>query len=305
MISENGYDFEKLNISLTQNAEDIERAIADFFADKSEKGDLEIIKRAQCYSLVGAGKRIRPFLVNETCKALGGSLDASMPFALAVEMIHTYSLIHDDLPCMDDDDLRRGKPTNHKVFGEATAVMAGDALLTNAFLAAVKNDSVSAQIKTDAIRLLSIAAGDEGMIGGQIKDMEGEKRSLSFDELLSLHSLKTGKMIEVSVALGCLAAGYDEDSSEYASMTSYARKIGVAFQAIDDLLDVVGDEQTVGKTLCSDADNQKTTFLTFFDIDGVRAYAQKMSAEAIEDISDIPNTEMLKTLAVFLLNREK
>ena len=235
---------------------------------------------------------------------LGGSLEASMPFALAVEMIHTYSLIHDDLPCMDDDDLRRGKPTNHKVFGEATAVLAGDALLTNAFLAAVQNSAVSAQIRSDAVRLLSVAAGDAGMIGGQIKDMEGEKRSLDFEELLSLHSLKTGKMIEVSVALGCLAAGYGETTEEYAALTSYARKIGVAFQAIDDLLDVIGDEEKVGKTLSSDADNQKTTFLTFFDIDGVRAYAEKMSAEAIEDISGIFDSELLKTLAVFLLNRE-
>ena len=305
MISEKEYDFEKLNIALSENTADVEKAIGAFFSDKSEEGDLAIIKRAQSYSLVGAGKRIRPFLVNETCRALGGNIEASMPFSLAVEMIHTYSLIHDDLPCMDDDDLRRGKPTNHKVFGEATAVLAGDALLTNAFLAAVKNDAVSSEIKSDAVRLLSVAAGDEGMIGGQIKDMEGEKRSLSFDELLGLHALKTGKMIEVSVALGCLAAGYGENTKEYSAATSYARKIGVVFQAIDDLLDVIGDETVVGKTLCSDANNQKTTFLTFFDVNGVREYAERMSAEAIEDISSIPNADILKALAVFLLKREK
>lgn len=305
MISEHVYDFEKLNNALAQNGDDTERAIESFFEGKSEDGDLEIIKRAQCYSVLGAGKRIRPFLVNEVCRMLGGKLEASMPFAIAVEMIHTYSLIHDDLPCMDDDDLRRGKPTNHKVFGEATAVLAGDALLTNAFLAAAQNSEVSAQTVKDAIRLISIAAGDAGMIGGQIKDMEGEKRQLSFDELLELHLLKTGRMIELSAALGCLAAGYGESSKEYAVATSYARKIGVAFQAIDDLLDVIGDEKTVGKTLCSDADNQKTTFLTFFDVDGVKAYAERMSAEAIEDISVIDNSDILKTLAVFLLKREK
>jgi len=297
--------FENIKIALAENSLATEAALEEFFKSKNSSGSLEIIISAEKYSLLGGGKRIRPFLVNETCRALGGSVEASMPFALAVEMIHTYSLIHDDLPCMDDDDLRRGKPTNHKVFGEATAVLAGDALLTNAFLAVVKNDAVSAQIKADAVRLLSIAAGDEGMIGGQIKDMEGEKRSLSFEELLELHALKTGKMIEVSVALGCLAAGYGEDTSEYAVATSYARKIGVAFQAIDDLLDVIGDEKTVGKTLCSDADNKKTTFLTFFDVDGVRAYAQKMSIGAIDDISKIPNSDTLKALAVFLLNREK
>ena len=304
MISEYSYDFEKLNNALIQNGEDTERAIERFFESKSDEGDLEIIKKAQCYSVLGAGKRIRPFLVNEVCRMLGGRLEASMPFAIAVEMIHTYSLIHDDLPCMDDDDLRRGKPTNHKVFGESTAVLAGDALLTNAFLAAAQNDAVSAQTKVDAIRLLSLAAGDAGMIGGQIKDMEGEKRSLSFAELLDLHLLKTGKMIEVSAALGCLAAGYNESSEEYAAATSYARKIGVVFQAIDDLLDVIGDEKTVGKTL-SDAGNQKTTFLTFFDIEGVKSYAEKMSTEAIEDISLISDSDILKALAVFLLKREK
>ena len=305
MISEYGYDFEKLNNALAQNGADTEKAIEHFFESKSEVGDLAIIKRAQCYSVLGAGKRIRPFLTNEVCRMLGGSLKASMPFAIAVEMIHTYSLIHDDLPCMDDDDLRRGKPTNHKVFGEATAVLAGDALLTNAFLAAAQNCAVSAQTNVEAIRLLSIAAGDAGMIGGQIKDMEGEKRSLGFDELLDLHLLKTGKMIELSAALGCLAAGYGESTEEYKAATSYARKIGVAFQAIDDLLDVIGDEKTVGKTLCSDAQNQKTTFLTFFDVDGVKAYAEKMSAEAIADISAIRNSELLQELAVFLLKREK
>ena len=160
---------------------------------------------------------------------LGGKEDASMPFAIAVEMIHTYSLIHDDLPCMDDDDMRRGKPTNHKVFGEATAVLAGDALLTNAFLVAAQNFSVSPSILRCALALIADCAGDEGMIGGQITDMQGESKELSFEELLTLHSLKTGKMIELSACLGALAAGYGDNTDEYTRVGSYARKIGLAF----------------------------------------------------------------------------
>jgi len=299
------YDFELLEKSLRDNSEATERALEKFFFKKSEYGYLKIVKDAQKYSLLGGGKRIRPFLVNEVCRVLGGNIAASMPFAIAVEMIHTYSLIHDDLPCMDDDDMRRGKPSNHKVYGEATAVLAGDALLTNAFLAAAKNTAVSASTAQIAIEMISDAAGDEGMIGGQITDIEGENKQLSFDELLALHSMKTGRMIELSATLGCLAAGYGRDTREYSLVSSYAKKIGVVFQAIDDLLDVFGDERTVGKTLASDAENQKNTFLTFFSEDQVREYARKMSDDAISDIAQIEDTDVLQTLAIYLLNRNK
>ena len=280
-----------------------EKAMADFFFAKSTEGSLELIKEAQVYSLMGGGKRIRPFLVNEVCRVLGGKSEASMPFAIAVEMIHTYSLIHDDLPCMDDDDLRRGRPTNHKVFGEANAVLAGDALLTNAFLAAAKNTFVSSDMLCKAIALISDCAGDSGMIGGQITDMQGEDKELSFDELLVLHSLKTGKMIELSACLGAMAAGYGEDTEQYRRFASFARKIGLAFQVIDDLLDVIGDEATVGKSLASDAQNRKTTFLKFFDIDGAKNYAKKLTTEAISEIADIDGTENLIELAKFLMDR--
>lgn len=299
------YDIDNLNEALKNNSLATEEALCSFFEDKSERGCLKLIKDAQTYSLIGGGKRIRPFLTNEVCRMLGGNAEASMPFAVAVEMVHTYSLIHDDLPCMDDDDMRRGKPTNHKVFGEAQAVLAGDALLTNAFLAASSNTYLSAQTVLNAIRMIADAAGDAGMIGGQIIDIEGENKSLSFDELLELHSLKTGKMIELSAALGCIAAGYDENSMEYNAVCSYARKIGLVFQIIDDILDVQGDEETLGKTVCSDAENRKVTFLSFFDIDGAKEYAAKISGEAVDDISNIENADTLKTLAAYLLNRTK
>ena len=168
-------NFESLKQALACNREKTEAALEAFFSAKTrDNKSLALIMEAQEYSLLGGGKRIRPFLVNEVCRVLGGELDASMPFAIAVEMIHTYSLIHDDLPCMDNDDMRRGKPSNHKAFGEANALLAGDALLTNAFLAAASNDRVAAEICSAAVAAISRAAGDEGMIGGQMIDLRGE-----------------------------------------------------------------------------------------------------------------------------------
>ncbi len=303
-MNRTSYNFEKLNRALSYNSEATELALTSFFADKSEEGSLKLIKDAQEYSLLGGGKRIRPFLVNEVCVMLGGKREASMPLAIAVEMIHTYSLIHDDLPCKDDDDMRRGKPSNHKVFGEATAVLAGDALLTNAFLAAASNTALKPIALAESVKMISEAAGDAGMIGGQIIDIEGEQKKLTFEELLMLHSLKTGKMIELSAALGSLAAGYGKESEEFKRVCAYARKIGLSFQIIDDILDVIGDEKTVGKTLSSDAENEKNTFLSFFSIDEAKEYAQKLTYEAIEEIADFENSDVLKDLAVFLLDRK-
>ncbi|MBQ2308889.1 MAG: polyprenyl synthetase family protein [Clostridia bacterium] len=296
--------FENIKIALAENSLATEAALEEFFKGKNSSGSLEIIISAEKYSLLGGGKRIRPFLVNEVARVLGASLESSMPFAMAVEMIHTYSLIHDDLPCMDNDDFRRGKPSNHKVYGEAYAMLAGDALLTNAFLAAASNKIVDASYLSAAITAISDAAGDEGMIGGQVTDLEGEEKDLTFDELLTLHSLKTGKMIELSALLGCIAAGYSAETKEARAVCAYARNIGLAFQAIDDLLDRIGDEAVVGKTLSSDAENQKTTFLSFFDIDGVRDYAKRLTEDAISEISEIEGSELLCELATYLLERD-
>lgn len=297
--------FENIKIALAENSAATEAALEEFFKNKNGSGSLEIILSAEKYSLLGGGKRIRPFLVNEVARVLGASLEASMPFAMAVEMVHTYSLIHDDLPCMDNDDFRRGKPSNHKVYGEAYAMLAGDALLTNAFLAAASNQQLSATSLKDAVIALANAAGDEGMIGGQVTDLEGEEKELTFEELLRLHSLKTGKMIEVSALLGCIAAGYSAETKEARAVCAYARNIGLAFQAIDDLLDLIGDEAIVGKTLSSDAENQKTTFLSFFDIEGVRDYAKRLTEDAISEISEIEGSELLRELALYLLERDK
>ena len=298
-------DFKELNSLLLQNSKDTEQALIEFFERKDDRGSLKIITDAQKYSLLGAGKRIRPFLVNEICRMLGGDVKASMPFATAVEMIHTYSLIHDDLPCMDDDDMRRGKASNHKVFGEAYALLAGDALLTNAFAILASNNNVSPSALACAVLALSEAAGDGGMIGGQIIDLEGESKKLSMDELLTLHALKTGKMIEVSARLGCIAAGYAVNDPITDKICSYARKIGLAFQVIDDLLDVIGDEETVGKSLCSDVGNEKTTFMSYYDVYSAKKYAEEITRSAIYDIEQIENSEILQELALYLLERNK
>ena len=301
----NSQGFETLELRLKENSDALESALVEYFENKEIEKAVSPFLATEKYSLLGGGKRIRPFLTNEICVMLGGDVRASMPFAMAVEMIHTYSLIHDDLPCMDDDDMRRGKPSNHKVFGEAYALLAGDALLTNAFAVAASNKYTDAKVTARAIELIASAAGDAGMIGGQFIDLEGELRRLSLDELLVLHNHKTGKMIELSAILGCLAAGYGEGSEELESVRRYAQRIGLAFQVVDDILDVEGDEQTVGKTLKSDAENQKTTFLTFFDIERARRYTQSLTQEAKIEIAKIGKGEMLCTLADYLLNREK
>ena len=297
--------FDALELKLKENSDALESALIEYFENKEIDEGVSAFLQTEKYSLLGGGKRIRPFLANEVCVMLGGDVRASMPFAMAVEMIHTYSLIHDDLPCMDDDDMRRGKPSNHKVFGEAYALLAGDALLTNAFAVAASNKFTEAAITSRAIELIAAAAGDAGMIGGQFIDLEGEMRKLSLDELLMLQNLKTGKMIELSAVLGCLAAGYDEKTPEFYSVKNYAQKIGLAFQVVDDILDVEGDENIVGKTLKSDVENQKTTFLSFFDIDRAKRYAQSLTQEAKIEISKINGSETLFELAEYLVTREK
>ena len=246
---------------------------------------------------------MRATLVLETCRMLGGKKEAALPFACAVEMIHTYSLIHDDLPCMDDDDMRRGKPSNHKKFGYANALLAGDALLTRAFETIAAADRLSPVAKAEAIRMLARAAGDRGMIGGQVIDLDSENKSISFEKLLKLHSLKTGALIVCAAKLGCLAAGFGEGSEQMASAVSYAEKIGIAFQAVDDMLDVTSNAETLGKNTGSDKDNGKTTFLTFFSLEETKKYASELTEQAKLSLNNIPDSDILKNLADYLLER--
>ncbi len=297
------YAYERLATAMSENARLTEAALVEISA--GEDDDYGLVLDAQRYSLLDGGKRVRPFLVNECCALLGGDRKRSMPLACAVEMIHTYSLIHDDLPCMDDDDFRRGKPSNHKEFGYANALLAGDALLTKAFFVVANADGLSAEERIEAVRFISEAAGDGGMIGGQIIDLAGETETLDFETLLKLHSHKTGALIECSVRLGCLAAGHGAHSQKTQMLCEYARNVGLAFQVIDDVLDFVSSKEELGKSVGSDATHNKTTFLTFYSVDEARAFAAELTQRAISAISELEGSELLTDFACYLLERQK
>ena len=294
---------------LSVGAAAVETILAEYAAGDDEK--FGVIYEAMRYSLLGGGKRLRPFLVlqfallaaNESGTVPEHAYEAALPYASALEMIHTYSLIHDDLPCMDNDDLRRGKPTSHKMFGEANALLAGDALLTRSFGVAASNAYASPETNCCAVALLSKCAGSDGMIGGQVLDLIGEREPFDMETLERLQSLKTGELIRCAALLGCYAGGASEIMCEAAE--EYALGIGRAFQVIDDILDVVGDESVLGKPIGSDKDSGKTTFLTFMSIDEARAYAAKLTDAAKAAISKFEGSEILCALADYLLTRKK
>lgn len=229
-----------------------------------------IIKESMNYSMQAGGKRIRPMLLLATIQAFRKDPLVGMYPAIALEMIHTYSLIHDDLPSMDNDDLRRGKPTNHKVFGDAIAILAGDALLTYSFqiIASMPNHLATDEMKVAVISLLSKAAGAEGMVGGQTADIEGEGKNLTIDQLEYIHVHKTGKLIEFSVLAGAILAGATEKQIE--QLKKFAYHIGIAFQIRDDILDVEGNEQDLGKPLGSDQEKDKNTYPTLLTMAGAK-----------------------------------
>lgn len=263
-----------------------------------------VLDEACRYSLMAGGKRVRPALTLEFCRLFGGDPRDALPFAAAVEMIHTFSLIHDDLPCMDDDDLRRGRPTNHKVFGEAYALLAGDGMALDALGLAASNHRVSPEMRACAVKLLSGAAGCGGMVRGQIVDMFGEEHSLTYEELLFLHAHKTGALIRVAAQLGVLAAGLAEDSSEMAAAIGYAERIGLAFQVIDDILDVTSTPEALGKSVGGDADHHKNTFLSFKTIPEARAFAAELTDGAVACLAPYEGRERLVALAQYLAVRK-
>jgi len=283
--------------SVLERAALVEKALAAFFEEHAKTE----LYRSMEYSTMCGGKRIRPFLVLEFCKMFGGTDAAAMPYACALEMIHTFSLIHDDLPCMDDDDFRRGKPTNHKVFGEATALLAGDALIFAAIECASENLYADDQNKVIAIHELVSAAGADGMCEGQMLDIAGEGKQLSFEELLALHARKTGALLRIAAKLGAIAANADNEA--IADADTFGAGIGLAFQIIDDVLDRIGSAEELGKPIGSDAKNEKTTFLSFMDVDAAKAYAAKVTEEACTAIRKYENSETLCELAEYLLHR--
>ena len=297
------YNRELALAALAEAKETVEGELEKIYPDAS--GTAAKLYKAIKYSLLAGGKRVRATLVLETCKMLGGKTEAALPFACAVEMIHTYSLIHDDLPCMDDDDMRRGMPTNHKVFGEAVATLAGDGLLTDAFSVCAMNPCVSGDAAATAVALLSGAAGSFGMVKGQMSDIYGETHKLSENELVELHMGKTGAMICVSVQLGCLAAGYAPNSEVTEKLTLFARNIGLVFQIVDDILDVTSTSEELGKNIGSDKDSNKTTFMSFFTPEEAQEYARSLTKEAVEVLEGLDGAERLIALAMLLCERKK
>ena len=258
----------------------------------------KVLFEAMRYSLLAGGKRLRPALTLALCEICGGDAAAALPFAAAVEMVHTYSLIHDDLPCMDNDDYRRGKLTNHKVYGEATAVLAGDALLTAAFgqLAAAK---LPAERIAKAVAALARCAGELGMVGGQVLDMNAETRLCTEQEVYDIQSRKTGALISAACQLGVIAAGGSQ--TQLSQAERYAEAIGLAFQIEDDILDVIGDARKLGKA--TGMDESKNTFVRLYGIDRCRKMIAEQTAAALQ-AAEALNAPFLGELAKTLQNRD-
>lgn len=276
----------------------INAALEEYFPS----GD-DVVSQAMRYSVRNGGKRIRPALVLAFCKVCGGDEDSALAFACALEMIHTYSLIHDDLPCMDDDDFRRGKPSCHVAYGEANALLAGDGLLTLAFETAAKS-ALSAEKTVRGIAELSKAAGVCGMIGGQVMDLENEGKKVGVETLKKTDALKTGELIRVACVLGCIAAG--ADSEKITAAEKYAADIGLAFQIVDDILDVVGDEKALGKPIGSDKENEKSTYVSALGLDGSREAVSRLTKSAKEALNGFDgDTEFLKNFADEMEKRNK
>ena len=257
---------------------------------------------AMDYSLTAGGKRIRPVLVLEFSRLLGGNMEDTLPVACAVEMLHTYSLIHDDLPCMDNDDLRRGKPTSHKVFGESTAVLAGDALQAEAF-GTILRCSLPVERRAKCAEILAGAAGIDGICGGQYMDLSAEGHALSAEELSDLQARKTGALLAGACMLGVAAAGAGEDMLNLAGQ--YGAQLGAAFQIRDDMLDVLSTESELGKPIGSDKRDGKTTFMSLYGQNECARMVRKITDAAIETVKPVDKDGFLAELAASLIDRRK
>ena len=264
----------------------------------------ETLEKAMEYSLMAGGKRLRPVLLMAAADAVGKDGTAFLTTGCAIEMIHTYSLIHDDLPAMDNDDYRRGKPTNHKVFGDGIAVLAGDALLTLAFEVMLRQEGAAPETLVTVVSEMSRAAGPYGMVGGQVLDLEGEGRRLDLAALRKIHMGKTGALFCAAIRSGAILAGAKEE--ELAALTLYAERFGLAFQITDDILDVTGDEAAIGKPVGSDVRNEKATYVTLTSLEEAKKLAEDAVNEAVAALDIFGGrAAFLRDLALFLLGRKK
>lgn len=266
------------------------------------------LRESMRYSLLAGGKRIRPIFVLATVEALGKDEELAYPFACAIEMIHTYSLIHDDLPCMDDDDFRRGKPTNHKKFDEATAVLAGDALLTEAFGLLAEGGLAAGLDTQTALSIVSEGAhltGARGMVGGQMVDLQSENKAITIEQLQKIHQHKTGDLIAFSVRTGARVG--QASPPVLAALSTFAYKVGLAFQIQDDILDVIGDPSLIGKPVGSDEGNHKATYPALLGMEESQRLLEEYTQEAKQSLSDLEDLqpERLWEIADYLLTREK
>ena len=274
----------------------------------TDQPDYGLLRQAMSYSLFGGGKRIRPMLAYAACEALGGNLKQADPAACAVELIHAYSLVHDDLPAMDDDDLRRGKPTCHKAFDEAAAILAGDALQALAFevlaqCACLPEADVPADIRLQQISTLAEASGRHGMVGGQALDLAAVGQPLTLSELENMHRCKTGALIRASIQLGALASGCS-DREKLKQLDDYAKAIGLAFQIQDDIIDVSSDTETLGKRQGSDQSQQKPTYVSLLGLKGAKKKADELHGRALNAlISFDARAFPLRSLAEFIVSR--
>lgn len=306
---------DNFNELLQKKVEEIEAIIEEFLP--KEEGEQKTVLEAMNYSMLAGGKRLRPMLMQETYRLFGGQGDVIYPFMAAIEMIHTYSLVHDDLPAMDNDEYRRGRKTTHVVFGEAMGVLAGDALLNYAFETMIKAFGVSKERESDELKpgkliaiaeamdVLSKKAGIYGMIGGQTADIEAEnKEEVSLETLLYIHENKTAALIQAAMMVGAILAGAGIGDIERVEKCAY--NIGIAFQIQDDILDVIGDGQELGKPIGSDEKNGKTTYVTLRGLDASKAEVEKLSQEAISILQGFGgDSEFLQELVTSLIHRRK
>ena len=302
-----------IKAEINAKTEEIEKIIREYLP--KEDGYQKTVIEAMNYSILSGGKRLRPMLMWETYKMLGGEGNTIKPFMAALEMIHTYSLIHDDLPCMDDDEYRRGRKTTHVVYGEAMAVLAGDALLNFAFETAAKSfglvdekDAVAVMRLAKALRILGMKAGIYGMVGGQCVDVEAEKeeKQISGEELLFIHKNKTAALIEASMMIGAVLAGADGETVK--TLEKCAENVGIAFQIQDDILDVIGTLEELGKPIGSDAKNNKQTYVTIYGMDKAERDVTMLSEEAIACIEAVDTAnrgDFLKRLIISLIHRTR
>jgi len=260
------------------------------------------LKEAMMYSVKAGGKRLRPVLMLAVIESFGADPALGVIPGSALEMLHTYSLIHDDLPAMDNDDLRRGMPTSHKKFGEATAILAGDGLLTQAFECLVNAPGLTDSQKVELLHKLASAAGPEGMVGGQSDDLEAEEKTLKIEELEHIHLRKTGRLLEYAVEAGAIIANVNEDTRPY--LMDYARHLGVAFQIKDDLLDIEGDEAVLGKPVGSDNEQGKNTYPSILGAEGAKEHLRRHFQMAISSLRKVNmGNDILEQLAHFIVER--